>query len=332
MREGIGVPSLCSGVVIPCYNRRTLLLETLEHVIGQNRLPGRLVVADDGSDDGTADAAESFLRSRDTGFEWEVLRLPRSGHCEARNAGFARVRQLPLVAFLDSDDHWPDDFLARTSDALLASPEAVAASAPRAYRIDGPGRDAQHPGGAALAEKPVEWLFKHGGGIASCTLLRTDAFLQTRRWDGTLRSMADTQLFCEIAGLGRWLHCPGEPVRFHLGNAPVRGEAANLSISQGTHFKWARSAETIYHRLEPGLPETTRKRVGRLIAHRWYRASRQFARKGEPARARTCLRRSLAWNPRSLRIWRKFLFSPRTAHPPERRGHALPIDHPSNNR
>jgi glycosyltransferase involved in cell wall biosynthesis len=71
----------------------------------QPALPAEIVVVDDGSVDGTADAA------RDAGAT--VIRHERSkGVGAARNTGIAHTSQ-PWLAFLDSDDTWSPDLLDR---------------------------------------------------------------------------------------------------------------------------------------------------------------------------------------------------------------------------
>jgi hypothetical protein len=90
-------PSLDIAVVIPTFNRRDLLAQTLRTVFAQSAPPAEVIVVDDGSDDGTAELLE--------GMPVTVVRNPAGGWgpSRARNEGLGRVKT-PLVAFLDSDD------------------------------------------------------------------------------------------------------------------------------------------------------------------------------------------------------------------------------------
>ncbi|HKK19558.1 MAG TPA: glycosyltransferase family A protein, partial [Opitutales bacterium] len=161
------------AVVIPVYNRPTILLETLECVFRQTLLPRRVIVVDDGSTDNTADSAEAWLRSQDSIVETSVIRLPKSTAAAARNAGFKMIGDVEYLAFLDSDDHWPTDFLERCVSALSKAPDAVAAITDRRYQLflDEP---VQTSGGEAMVRDPVPWMFEHGAGIASCSLIRRE--------------------------------------------------------------------------------------------------------------------------------------------------------------
>ena len=87
------------SVVIPTYNRESVLRRTLASLAVQSLSAGRfdVCVVDDGSSDGTASiAAEAFP------FALRVLRLPRQGPTAARNAGAQNSRGEVLI-FLDDD-------------------------------------------------------------------------------------------------------------------------------------------------------------------------------------------------------------------------------------
>ncbi len=120
------------AVVVPVYNRRLKLINTLESVAAQTLLPAIVIVVDDGSTDRTADAAESWLVAN-ARFDWKVVRLAaNAGVSVARNAGFDHISELPFVCFLDSDDLWPPDFIAEGLRAIEGREEVVAAVADRA--------------------------------------------------------------------------------------------------------------------------------------------------------------------------------------------------------
>ncbi|HEU0012428.1 MAG TPA: glycosyltransferase family 2 protein [Longimicrobium sp.] len=89
------------SVVIPTYDRLPLLREAVASVRAQTFGGWELVVADDGSTDGTAEAMEALGDPR-----VRVVRLPHAGRPSiARNAGIRAARG-EWVAFLDSDDVW----------------------------------------------------------------------------------------------------------------------------------------------------------------------------------------------------------------------------------
>jgi GT2 family glycosyltransferase len=86
------------SVIIPTYNRKHLLLETICSVRAQTYQNIEIVVCDDGSTDGTYDEIQS---QRDV----KLVRTKNLGPASARNAGF-KLSKGKLVSFLDSDDLW----------------------------------------------------------------------------------------------------------------------------------------------------------------------------------------------------------------------------------
>ena len=85
------------SVVIPAYNRATLLPITLRSLLAQERVADEILVVDDGSCDGTADAAVSF------GPPVRVIRQANQGPGAARNRGLAEAKG-EFIHFFDSDD------------------------------------------------------------------------------------------------------------------------------------------------------------------------------------------------------------------------------------
>jgi len=88
------------SVVIPTYNRAGRVVRAVSSVLKQTEEDREILVVDDGSTDATVRTLERF------GDRIRVLRHRRNrGVSAARNTGI-RASGAPLVAFLDSDDHW----------------------------------------------------------------------------------------------------------------------------------------------------------------------------------------------------------------------------------
>jgi glycosyltransferase involved in cell wall biosynthesis len=97
------------SVVLPVRNREDVLPRAITSVLEQSLADWELIVVDDGSTDGSADAAEAFHDER-----VRLLRLGTNrGGNAARNAGIRGARA-PLIAFLDSDDAYLPEKLERT--------------------------------------------------------------------------------------------------------------------------------------------------------------------------------------------------------------------------
>lgn len=100
------------SVIIPTFNRADLVVEAIRSARAQTYTPTQIIVADDGSWDGTARRVAAF-----EGVEY--CRQENRGQGAARNLGL-RLARGEYVASLDSDDLWDADFLARSVEALEA--------------------------------------------------------------------------------------------------------------------------------------------------------------------------------------------------------------------
>ncbi|MCX7370841.1 MAG: glycosyltransferase family A protein, partial [Alphaproteobacteria bacterium] len=119
------------SVVVPSFNRATLLPETLDAILAQSVPPLEVIVIDDGSTDGTT----AMLAARYAG-RVRVLRIENAGDLAARNAGLREARGR-LVAWCDSDDVWQPGFLAAMAALWRAEPRACAAFADFTILRDG---------------------------------------------------------------------------------------------------------------------------------------------------------------------------------------------------
>ena len=284
------------AVVVPTMNRRQLVAATLAAVQSQTLEPHRLIVVDDGSSDGTAEAVRQQFAAGGFPFDTELVVLERNrGAPAARNAGLARASDCDFVWFLDSDDFPPRNFLEKTASALQESPEAVAASTDRVIRTRS---HAWFSSLRALRPEPRPWFFEHGTVVGSCTLFRTDVVRRLGGFDEALPTGHDTALFMRIAGVGPWLHAAGSPVVF-------------LQRDFHPHLKhryddWERRVTAIQEAclLEPGVDAVVSDELRRrVLCNRWYTAGRQLAEQGRWREAAECFRRSLAWKRRFARAW-----------------------------
>ena len=168
------------SVVIPVYNGALFLAEALASVLAQTHAPNEIFVVDDGSVDESADIARSISGVT-------LLRQNNGGPGAARNLGIRQARG-DAIAFLDQDDRWHADKLARQVAVLETEPELVFVLAHMNVVPDRRG---------APDWVQAAYFGKHPGYVPSALLARRAAFEHIGLFDETLRVSSD------VAWLGR---------------------------------------------------------------------------------------------------------------------------------
>lgn len=204
------------SVIVPAWRAAGTIERALASIAAQTVPPREVVVVDDGSDDGTDRVAQAF-QPRMNGIALTVLRQDNLGAGAARNRAI-RESSGSLLAFLDADDAWLPDKLARTLPHL-ADPD-IAFAAHDMTVIDGTGHEslsdsARHFRAAA---DPYAALFRRGFVATSTVVARRAAVDAAGGFDETLRSGQDYELWLHIAGMDGWRFVvfPGALTRYHL--------------------------------------------------------------------------------------------------------------------
>lgn len=93
------------SVIIPSYNRATILPRAIESILKQTFTDWELIIVDDGSIDTTKELVSSYKDSR-----IQYVFQKNKGVCAARNNG-STVSKGSFLCFLDSDDYVTEDWL-----------------------------------------------------------------------------------------------------------------------------------------------------------------------------------------------------------------------------
>src|SRR4051794_7920706 len=94
---------------MPSFNAERYVGESIRSVVGQTFTDWELLVVDDGSTDRTAEVVRGFAVADP---RIRYLRRENGGQAAARNSGI-RDGSAPVVAFIDADDLWLPEKLAR---------------------------------------------------------------------------------------------------------------------------------------------------------------------------------------------------------------------------
>lgn len=103
------------SILMPVYNRETLIIETLESIVNQSFVDWECIIVDDGSTDQTAEVVEAFIK-KDSRFIF--LKRPEylpKGPSACRNYAY-EVSKGQYIQFFDSDDIMhPNHLLAKSN-------------------------------------------------------------------------------------------------------------------------------------------------------------------------------------------------------------------------
>lgn len=279
------------SVLIPTYNRSQLLREAIASALAQTFLDFEVIVIDDGSDDDSRAAVESFGSK-----QISYVRLEHCGNLSMlRNAGIRRAKG-QLMAFLDSDDLWRADKLALETSLFETNQDAgFIVSGYEIFGAEGIERTKLY-GKAEGAT--VRSLFDDlvRGKITLCSssvLIRRSLINQAGFLNETLRT-GDYEFYTRLA----WhapagvIHAPLVRVRKHAGNSSLYFDAEGL---QEAIFSISR-----FYSLGVIGSDI---RNDRLLKYRYELAQILF-RRGDAAAARREILACIRLRPSLLKAWR----------------------------
>jgi GT2 family glycosyltransferase len=183
------------SVVIPVYQGESRIGRTLARLGDQTFTDFEVVTVNDGSTDGTS---EIVRRAITADARIRLVEQPNAGIAAARNRGL-EAAQGSVIAFLDDDDLWHREKLARQVARLDATPHAAVVSCYSAL-VDSDGRLlgwrlGGTPEGNVYREM-LEWDMVSGGSVALVTRAAIEA---AGGFDVSLPDRADWDLWIRLA-------------------------------------------------------------------------------------------------------------------------------------
>jgi glycosyltransferase involved in cell wall biosynthesis len=297
-------------VIIPCHNGARYLGEALESVLRQTHDATAALVIDDGSTDASVEIARGF------GHRVTVLRQAKSGVSAARNRGIDAARG-DCVAFLDADDRWHPEKVARQLAFLADHPECgLVHTAIR--HIDAAGLVTGRPHNIGWRRQTrgecLSVLLARNTITTSSVLLRREIVRDERFLTG-LHAAEDWDLWLRLASRTPLGYIDQEltDYRFHDSNTVRQAElmlAGELTVIDRALSRLRLPA----HRR---AAQERRRRVLAALGAAAYeredmaRARHFFGRAGRPADSEGLVRYVAAWLPRFVRrpvrvCWRRY--------------------------
>lgn len=98
------------SICIPTYNRKHTLFRTLDSIRTQNFKSYEVLIVDDGSDDGTGEAVDSYINKYNVGDRFKYFYKENGGKHSALNLGIEKAEGKFFIIF-DSDDWFVENAL-----------------------------------------------------------------------------------------------------------------------------------------------------------------------------------------------------------------------------
>jgi len=183
--EGANVVKI-SVVIITC-ERPDYLVGSINSVLSQTLVPFEIIVVDDCSNADYQTVLSSFAQEKIT-----YIKLPeRSGANAARNKGID-ISSGDIIAFLDDDDIWCEDFLQKHSDALNSGASAVICG----HKV----LESEHEISINSADFVTEDELRHGNRFSGMSGFSAKSeVMRKHQFDVSLKNGQDWDLFVRIA-------------------------------------------------------------------------------------------------------------------------------------
>ena len=202
------------SVIIPTWNRAAAVVAAVDSVLRHTHAPLEVLVCDDGSTD---DTQERIRRIADPRVCW--LPGPRGGRpAIPRNRGIAAARG-EWLAFLDSDDEWLPEKLARQLAALHASGRrASSTNARRLVPGAGPAGTLHDGGDMVLG---LAQLLADNRVVCSSAVIHKSLMAETEGFPEAagLRALEDYALWLRVSCFTEFDYLP-EPLVIYRDDPP----------------------------------------------------------------------------------------------------------------
>jgi glycosyltransferase involved in cell wall biosynthesis len=183
------------SVVMTCYKYAQYLPHAIESVLEQTYGNVEVIMVNDGSPDNTDEVMQPYLRDPRV----KYIKQPNSGQTIAKNNGI-RAATGEFIAFLDADDIWRRDKLAKQMP-LFAAPEVGVVYSTMEF-IDDAGDKVPYeasPLSRPRAGRITEALFVDNIVPFSAAVARRECFDKIGLMDDTLKMAIDWDLWLRMS-------------------------------------------------------------------------------------------------------------------------------------
>ncbi len=249
------------SVILPTYNRATLIGRAVESVLNQTYRDFELIIVDDGSTDDTEKVVKSFSDERIYYTKHKV----NKGAAAARNTGL-KLAKGELIAFQDSDDEW-------LPEKLEKQVKVIQTGSPKLGLVYHNMKSFPLNDGSSVTWVPIhitpedgivyshflsEFIRPEWGIAMQTTVIKKECFNRVGGFDERLRRCIDTDLFIRISKYYYFYHIDEPLVNFSYmvpggirtdDMAAIRGQELILNKYNGDLLKNPKALANIHYHL-----------------------------------------------------------------------------------
>lgn len=216
------------SVVMPCFNAAQDIRNGAASVLDQSYKDLELIVVDDGSTDGSQAILQELREDR-----LVMIRKEHRGVSAARNAGLLKARGR-YVAFLDADDAWDSQCLAKLLEAVEAASGAALAYCGWQNVGLGGGRGKPYVPPDYERDSKLEHLLSGCPWPIHAALTRLEAVREAGGFDEAFANSEDYGLWLRIAAFHRIVRVP-EVLAYYNFHA---GQQASRNRAKAAVYQW----------------------------------------------------------------------------------------------
>jgi hypothetical protein len=277
--------------VIPGYDVAPYIEAAVESALDQTWPNLEVIAVDDGARDDTLRVLRALAQRRPDP-RLRIVSQANAGLSAARNTGIREARGR-FIGFLDGDDTWRPDKVARQMALMAAQPRVGLSFSHSSYM-----NEAGEPTGGLLATATLrprleDMVRRNHFGNGSTVIARRECFEAAGLFDVSLKSCEDYEMWCRILARTGWL-AAGVPLPL----TRYRLRSTSLTFDP---YRFTQNADLAMQRLRAhqlGLAEPV-LRAGHAMHYRIAAWRALLAGKDEAARQLMA---------RALRLWPALVF------------------------
>jgi glycosyltransferase involved in cell wall biosynthesis len=252
------------SVCIPCYNAANYLTDTLNALLKQHYTNIEIIIADNWSNDGSAEIISSFSR-KDPRIKY--ISCKKKGAAAARNYAFEQSNG-DYIIFLDADDWVDENYVSELMLTCIGTKDCIIACAYQRFFNNDLSKVLVESLATWEDLKPIEWLLiDEGKGLgmmqSGMFLIPKNLLQKAGGWNEELSLIDDFEFFPRLLLTAeKILFCKQAILYYRSGN---QNTLSGNSSSKGLHSAY-RALELTTQRIlqeEDSLPAKT------ILANYW---------------------------------------------------------------